>query len=176
MNQRATPPKPKQHRDMPPSSFLCLPREVRDLIYEAYVTDGAVDGYFFDFQSGKLRTANYERIDLALTHTCRQVANEMRGLALQRNMITFTTVYSEDLRASAARFQYLLDCFHQELKAGFQTSHAVLSREQNEDVLRYFPGMQACIPENLREGRPFTTKYSTFGEVSGTPETSQRRV
>ncbi|PNP55982.1 hypothetical protein THARTR1_03919 [Trichoderma harzianum] len=89
-------------------SFLHLPPEIRNRIYAYYVT--AKGGYVFNFESGKLVAAssdgNTQPIDQALKFTCRQVAEEMRGLDLVLNPITFSTGYSDEWRASAAAFHF----------------------------------------------------------------------
>ncbi|KAB5535347.1 hypothetical protein GE09DRAFT_1291459 [Coniochaeta sp. 2T2.1] len=82
------------------SCLLALPRELRDQIYREYIlTD--TEGYTYDFEAGKLRTADGSPIDLNLMYTCRLVAAEMAGLALKLQTITFSTIYSEDLRFRA---------------------------------------------------------------------------
>jgi hypothetical protein len=88
--------------------FLFLPREIRDLIYCDYLRMGTEDGYTYDFEAGKLRTADKQPIDLSLMYTCRLVANEMRGLPLRLHRITFTTLYSDELRLRAGRWAYLM--------------------------------------------------------------------
>ncbi|KAK4224338.1 hypothetical protein QBC38DRAFT_458426 [Podospora fimiseda] len=53
----------------------------------------------YDFEAGKLRTAPDKKpIDLGLVYTCLLVATEMRGLALCLQTVTFTTLYSDELR------------------------------------------------------------------------------
>lgn len=76
------------------------------MIYVAYVLED--DGYFYDFRSGKLTAAGGRRIDLSLMLTCAQVANEMRGLALGTNLVTFSTVYDGNLRKTAGQFDFLM--------------------------------------------------------------------
>jgi hypothetical protein len=41
-------------------------------------------------------------------YTCRQIAAEMHGLAFRQHTITFTTIYSEQLRTRAGRWHFLL--------------------------------------------------------------------
>jgi hypothetical protein len=41
-------------------------------------------------------------------YTCRLVANEMRGLPLRLHRVTFTTLYSDELRLRAGRWAYLM--------------------------------------------------------------------
>ncbi|CAJ2499977.1 Uu.00g028300.m01.CDS01 [Anthostomella pinea] len=91
-----------------PFQFLVLPRELRDDIYVYYLT--LEGGYVFNYESGKLVTANSDTspIDLALMYTCTVVADEMKGLALRENCITLYPVTSAELRVRAARFHALL--------------------------------------------------------------------
>ncbi|KAI3321438.1 hypothetical protein HD806DRAFT_152912 [Xylariaceae sp. AK1471] len=102
----------QEHMMSPRPTFLGLPRELRDMIYRFYV---AVDkGYVYNFQSGKLRTADGRPIDHALMMTCRLVACEMRGIALTTNTITFaaSASYSDQMRPTAARFDQVLRVLH----------------------------------------------------------------
>jgi hypothetical protein len=70
------------------SSFLRLPREIRDAIYRFYVaTDG---GYRHGFEKNKLFRVDGGLIELDLVYVCRQVAAEMMGMALRENVITFS--------------------------------------------------------------------------------------
>ncbi|KAL1863875.1 hypothetical protein Daus18300_008024 [Diaporthe australafricana] len=74
--------------------LLALPRELRDKIYEHYLqVDG---GYVYNFESGKLACAApagaRKSIDLQLMLSCKQIAQEMQGLALKTNIITFSCV------------------------------------------------------------------------------------
>jgi hypothetical protein len=86
---------------MSTSFLLKLPREVRDMIYEHYTR---TDGYIHNFETNKLRQANGSPIDLSLTLTCRQIAQETNGLGLLRNTITFSTFFSENTREPAGLF------------------------------------------------------------------------
>jgi hypothetical protein len=96
---------------MPSSSFslLELPPELRNAIYKHYVI--VEGGYIYDFETGKLRAANDPEhpIDLALVYTCMQVANEMRGVALGANTITFRTLSSPELNVRASHFHVIMD-------------------------------------------------------------------
>ena len=69
-----------------PPAILRLPRELRDLIYEHYVQ---VNGGYGS------------PISTALILTCRQIAAELRGLALGQNTITFYTRFSKSTRQQA---------------------------------------------------------------------------
>ncbi|KAI4694484.1 hypothetical protein J4E81_006702 [Alternaria sp. BMP 2799] len=84
------------------SPFLRLPRELRDEIYDHYFrTD---DGFTYDFVTNKLKLAGGLPIPLALTLTCRQIHDEVQGLALTLNAIEFTTSFHEATRQPAALY------------------------------------------------------------------------
>lgn len=93
-------------------SFWDLPRELRDMIYEDYVTiDG---GYVFDPGSGKLRSATPHAHPFALQRTCKRAAFEMAGLALSVNTVTFSTVGT--MREAAFRFDFMMQGLHRYTK------------------------------------------------------------
>ncbi|CAI6338881.1 unnamed protein product [Periconia digitata] len=75
------------------SPLFRLPRELRDEIYAYHVYEH--DGYFHSFASGKLSCSDQRPIDLDLMFTCKAIAQEMRGVALLTNKVTFTTGRSE---------------------------------------------------------------------------------
>ncbi|KAF2115626.1 hypothetical protein BDV96DRAFT_574212 [Lophiotrema nucula] len=77
---------------VPRAHILGIPRELRDMIYLFYVQEPG--GYVYSPESGKLRAVNRKLIDTALALSCRQVSEELRGLALQKNNITFYPVRS----------------------------------------------------------------------------------
>ncbi|TIC93696.1 hypothetical protein CH35J_009698 [Colletotrichum higginsianum] len=90
--------------------FFHLPAEIRGMIYRDYV---AVEGgYVCDtdaFIKGKLKQADGQPICIALILTCKCVAEEMYGLALRVNPITFSTLCGDpDLRYLAQRFDHLV--------------------------------------------------------------------
>ena len=85
--------------------LLWLPRELRDKIYVEYLSID--NGYVYVFDQGKLRASDpAQRIELNLMYTCRLVADEMRGLPLRLNAITFRTLCSEDISRRAGRWAY----------------------------------------------------------------------
>ncbi|KAF2439618.1 hypothetical protein P171DRAFT_490310 [Karstenula rhodostoma CBS 690.94] len=91
------------------SRLISLPREIRDMIYHEYVY--SEEGYMYDLPSGKLRHASGALVDLNLRHTCAQIANETRGLALKQNTITFSTYYSDETSMYGARLEKLMKDF-----------------------------------------------------------------
>ncbi|TDZ24499.1 hypothetical protein Cob_v003282 [Colletotrichum orbiculare MAFF 240422] len=91
--------------------FFDLPREVRDLIYEQYVS--IPGGYVLgDFEHNTLKGADGTPIDLSLMRTCKAIAREMKGVALASNTLNFSTFYSEDHRTAAGRFDIMINEFH----------------------------------------------------------------
>ena len=105
---------------MPPRpAFLDFPREVRDMIYESYVTE--TDGYHFDHESKKLRAAD-RPIDLSLMYTCKCIAAEMSGLPLKLNVIRFTTGSSESERFKAFLLSQLMANLARDRRGAFNTS------------------------------------------------------
>ena len=89
------------------SIFFKLPRELRDVVYEHYLTvDG---GYIFNQTTRKFIAARFGRIELGLMYTCRLVVAELHGLPLKLNPITFSTVYSDELRKTAGWYNALSD-------------------------------------------------------------------
>ena len=88
------------------SPFLRLPRELRDEVYDHYFrTD---DGFTYDFVANKLKLAGGLPIPLALTLTCRQIHDEVQGLALTLNAIEFTTSFTEETQENAGFYHSAL--------------------------------------------------------------------
>jgi hypothetical protein len=82
--------------------ILRLSCELRDILYKYYVQNE--DGYLYRFETNKLTKADRTAVDLSLPFTCRQIAEEMREVALRANKISFTTFFSEGTRESACLF------------------------------------------------------------------------
>jgi hypothetical protein len=96
----------------PQSPFLCLLRELRDMIYKYYVQED--QGLFYDYGSGTMRVANGQKPDTSFAFTCSQVACEMEGVALMANTITFSTAYTEVTARHAEMFHYAMRDFAEE--------------------------------------------------------------
>ncbi|KAH6876278.1 hypothetical protein BKA58DRAFT_310657 [Alternaria rosae] len=86
------------------SRLFRLPRELRDLIYHYYLFNE--DGLVYNFETNKLP------VDLSLTYTCRVVALELRGLALQLNKIVFQTTCTNAMQTHAYMFHRALIKLH----------------------------------------------------------------
>ncbi|KAH0421845.1 hypothetical protein CcaCcLH18_13195 [Colletotrichum camelliae] len=156
----------------PQTTFLSLPREIRDAIYEYYVaTPGGyacnVDTLVDSIPSqhgnhgqmgalniaGILQTADRRPIDLSLSYTCKLVAREMAGVALRTNTITFTTVTSEELRILAARFgQLMTGCFDSERTDLLRCSGHTIAESQNEELKLKYPQFAPLLDRMKQEG------------------------
>jgi len=114
--------------DQHKSFFFRLPRELRDKIYIYYVSEehgefrdsdatgnllmnSSSPGYLHNSSTRKLRLHDGRLIDQALLFTCKRMNQEMKGLALRNNSITFRTQVSLpeaiDMHSDAALFENL---------------------------------------------------------------------
>ncbi|KAF4829909.1 hypothetical protein CGCSCA4_v014418 [Colletotrichum siamense] len=152
----------------PPSPFLALPREIRDAIYEHYVA--IPGGYVCDpgrFAAnvlernaasvpkinitGLLKGANDQPINLNLCYTCRLIATEMYGVALRINPITFTTVYSDDLRMIALRFDKLIgELEYYRHRLFYSACHTIAEKEAHHELKSTYPQF-AFLLNTIRE-------------------------
>ncbi|KAE9572211.1 hypothetical protein CGMCC3_g11643 [Colletotrichum fructicola] len=162
-----------------PSPFLALPREIRDAIYEHYVA--IPSGYVCDpgrFAAsarkiniaGLLKGANDQPIDLNLSYTCRLIATEMHGVALRINPITFTTVYSDDLRMLALRFDMLLGELEWHQKHLFYSAcHTIAEKESYKELKLTYPQFAFLLNAIGDEGDEFRDgdlyQLESFGEA-----------
>jgi len=87
------------HTAAPICHFFQLPREIREFMYSAYVT--VPGGYEYDAERDKLIQADGGRVDLQLARTCRTINQEIKGLAMQNNKITFRSFAPPDSDAGA---------------------------------------------------------------------------
>lgn len=138
------------------TSFLSLPQELRNAIYEYYVS---TDGYHYHYESGKLRTSAGP-IDLALTYTCRQVASEMLGLALRSNVIHFSTLYSDPERMKARLFNAAIINIH-DIKT------TILQATGTQEIRSFM------TPEILTELAQWWPQFVPHGYLSGEWDTAR---
>ncbi|KAK4457308.1 hypothetical protein QBC42DRAFT_279417 [Cladorrhinum samala] len=129
--------------------FLRLPREMRDKIYKDYLF--LDDGYVFDFESNKLRTSDSQPVDLNLMYTCRLVAAEMSGLPLRINTVTFRTAYSEAIRTTLCRFEYLLRRLHQENQEMICRTAGSMSPEMRQKISIQYPEVFPLFDRDLMD-------------------------
>ncbi|KAK1716100.1 uncharacterized protein BDZ83DRAFT_635122 [Colletotrichum acutatum] len=119
------------------ATFFHLPRELRDMIYRLYVvSDG---GYVLNPESNRLRNAMGRPIDLALTYTCKRVADEMRGLALEANTITVSTFYSPHERHRARDFDVVMTMLHDSLQSALNRAELFLWDDICAEISGTFP-------------------------------------
>lgn len=126
----------------PDCAFFKLPRELRDIIYVFYVNE---DGYLFNFGSCKLRTTRNAPIDLALTYSCRQVAEEMKGLALETNVITFSTIYSEECTIRAYRFTNIWLFLRMFKDKMLNNARHLINKDIADQVIQRFPKSSSLL-------------------------------
>ncbi|CAO2655409.1 Nn.00g104730.m01.CDS01 [Neocucurbitaria sp. VM-36] len=95
--------KSNRHQCSNLSAFLRLPRELRDMIYGHYVR--VEEGYSHNYATNKLTQYDGSLISFpVLSLTCRQIAHEMKGVALNVNKITFSPFHSEATQMEAGAF------------------------------------------------------------------------
>lgn len=125
-------------------TFLQIPRELRDLIYEYYFHVDS--GYIHDFVSNTLRKANGDPIQLTLAHVCRQLSIETRGVALRVNSIHFTTFHSDETRKQAALTQVNHHLLHdRKVSLVNESAPALLSPENVQTLAKAYPQFTPII-------------------------------
>lgn len=126
--------------------FFDLPRELRDLIYDAYLW--REDGYVYNQDTGKLRAAlQDDTIDLGLLSTCKQCAHEMKGRAFELNNITFTTILSpkDDLNHRVRQFSGAFQTIYRAKTHIIYSCRQYISSEVAHEVTEQFPTSKALI-------------------------------
>ncbi|KAK7911117.1 hypothetical protein PG985_013598 [Apiospora marii] len=127
------------------STFLCLPREIRDIIYREYVT--LEHGYVYNPATNKLKAGGpiHQPHLMALQFCCQQVAAEMQGLALKHNTIRFYTVCSvETKRRANALFSLMKNMWSTEAELLHQ-ARGRISPEAMQQMASRFPQLQHVI-------------------------------
>ena len=146
-------------------SFLTLPRELRDILYQEYFTSEG--GYHFDFKASKFRTLHEEPISLSLRLTCRTIAIETRGLAFRYNSLNFSTASDDTDRETFGHFNVLLPILIQS-KANLLTHAAekkCLSKQLYSELANEYPQLQRFIREMEAAAHRVTLDYETWGDV-----------
>ncbi|KAK2740002.1 hypothetical protein CKAH01_07171 [Colletotrichum kahawae] len=169
---------------MPPQpGFLSLPREIRDIAYKFYVV--AEGGYTCNPEklaerilsqyrdetaasldvSGILQRADLQPIDLNLSYTCKVVAQEMSGVALRTNTVTFSTFTSAELRLLAARFHSLVvGRFDGDRNGLLGFAGHTISAEACQQLKVKFPQFGQLLDRMVRQGGAHHMR-GTYGEV-----------
>jgi len=125
-------------------SFLRLPRELRDEIYEYYVLQPWP--YHYDHDSGKLTTADKQRIDLQLSYVCKQIASEFWGVALRINGIAFTTAPLEHgISSNSSRFDTIVDEYYELMTALLDHGRGCISEPLQREAEGLFPASAAML-------------------------------
>lgn len=154
---------------MDQSPLLRMPRELRDVVYHHYVK--SKDGYVTSFATNKLKNGDGSRIDLALRMTCRQIATETRGLALQTNTITFQNTFWE----SAGRFQRLYSSlFHRKhgllRRIAPQLLSAELAQSMGEKYPQFLPLLEDCLRGGTWLSHPWSVLAANTSDTAGLGE------
>ncbi|KAK1974470.1 hypothetical protein LZ30DRAFT_607915 [Colletotrichum cereale] len=151
------------------AGFFGLPRELRDMVYQNYVT--VKGGYVCDtdgFLRGVLKQADGRPVDMALIFTCKRVAEEMRGLALRTNPITFSTLSGDDgLRSLAHRFQHSISNLQFLRRNMFKHMGKYVTQEAYDKLRALYPQYTPLL-DALRaanESMSMTLFYGTYGEA-----------
>lgn len=126
--------------------FLQLPRELRDQIYSDYFSSPN-DTYIFDFPPKKLRKSDNSPIYVALIATCQAIAEETRDLAFRINTITFNTIYSDDLRPQAYRFDAALRVRTYSVSHLFRRHARFMNHTKMQDVTSRYPRLITAIED-----------------------------
>ncbi|KAK9420509.1 hypothetical protein SUNI508_06249 [Seiridium unicorne] len=146
---------------MPPLSFLDIPRELRDFIYEDYLTiDG---GYYFNFKTGKLEPAKPGQQPLNLALTCSLIATEIKGLALTHNVITFSTTAGVR-RHDAKRYASMMFSVNSTATAALWRLRKAITSDMRQDVAAQFPMFSPTLDKLVvMEEDDYDNDYWTYG-------------
>ncbi|KAI4937347.1 uncharacterized protein J4E92_002077 [Alternaria infectoria] len=127
-------------------ALLRLPRELRDNIYEYYVS--ADGGYIYDPDKDCLKQADGSPISLSLARVNHQLRSELAGLPFQLNGITFTSAFSEANRESAAIHECLVSWVMSEKLFVVQTMLSeLLTSEMAQTIATAYPRFAPFVDE-----------------------------
>ncbi|KAI8315876.1 hypothetical protein K4K61_000199 [Colletotrichum sp. SAR11_59] len=141
---------------MPPLRLLALPRELREIIYEFYISiDGGYVCDTFGFIRGKLKGANGDRIQLSLVYTCKRIAEEMArgGLTFRFNTITFMPLSSKSLSGLAGSFDLKRNNLDRTRSAIFHTVGHCIPDSVYSEMAAAYPRLLPLLDRLKREGR-----------------------
>ncbi|KAF2650640.1 hypothetical protein K491DRAFT_577557, partial [Lophiostoma macrostomum CBS 122681] len=138
-----------------------LPREIRDIIYEFYVAQE--NGYIFDADTGRFKGAD-RPIEMALLLMCKRVADEMEGMALRVNVLTFTTSSSRSLHSQAARFDEIMGRLHFVRAKRLDQMRDLIPPDLSKDLENRFP--RSFTQQLCQTGlRCYNSSQGAWGEV-----------
>ena len=122
-----------------PPGFLNLPRELRDAIYEYYVAHP--DGYRYNLETGKLQISDGSTIETSFMYTCKQIAAEMKGLALRYNTITFIATLKRNPNTvmRATRFHTIMKTIHERRLSLLNLCRFLITLEMKSNIELSFP-------------------------------------
>ncbi|KAF2440054.1 hypothetical protein P171DRAFT_435873 [Karstenula rhodostoma CBS 690.94] len=125
--------------------LLRIPVEIRLQIYSYYVSSPG--GYRYNHTSNTLSKLNGDPIDLGLLFTCKLIAEEIQGMALNHNTVTFSTLYSDELRQCAGQLHVTVECVRR-VKIEFMLQMAGrLSTVMKQDLAHGFPDITPTLDE-----------------------------
>jgi hypothetical protein len=127
----------------PRTHLLGLPRGIRDLVYDNYLS--LEGGYVFNFQSGKLGDCHNIPIDVSLLSSCRQIALETHGVAFEFNTITFATGHSRTASTTAGLFNYFVKTVHARKATILSAMRPCLTSEIIARIAYEYPQFQEII-------------------------------
>ncbi|EDU50399.1 hypothetical protein PtrSN002B_006268 [Pyrenophora tritici-repentis] len=132
--------------------LFSTPRELRDHIYEYYTYDE--EGLAYDYASRTLKYADSRELEFA--YTCKLVADEMRGVHLRTNVITFTPSCAQSkeetelgLRPRAARFEHLLHSTRLTQMAMLHHAIECVTEDDIEKVEQAYPSISSAFWSSL---------------------------
>ncbi|KAG7044319.1 C6 transcription factor [Colletotrichum scovillei] len=128
-------------------------------------TSGSTDGNL-GIIVGVLKRADGLPIDLGLSLTCKLVADEVRGLALRENTITFSTATSRELRILALHFDILVKAVDSSQEYLFHRAGYTMPKIARERLKLAYPQL-APLLEDSREEYDLAdtlTRRGPFGE------------
>jgi hypothetical protein len=148
-------------------TFLRLPQEIRDMIYEYYVwKDG---GLFYNSRTDILRTPDGQPPEASLARTCTQIAHEIKDLVLKVNPVTFSTEYDATTCHTAELFHTAMRALAEEKSevVNKMTPHLLTSDNPNSIALLY-PQFQPIL-DHWATGRQLHTQEwlgALYGEAA----------
>ena len=144
--------------------ILALPSELRVLIYQHYLYEK--DGYSLNHETQNLTRIENQPIDLALMYTCKLIAQEMKGLAFNLNLITLSTFYSDSMSARIGKYEKLLKghtALHRQESRLLTPGWYLLDNPTYDEICRNFPGFKPVM-DCMRSRVYANVEYNTWGE------------